>query len=1354
MLAVMAVTLAATLATTTVAAPIPVYADYSSDNQTDNNQPTPAPEEEDTTGLNLQEIHNDDYVDGGTNVSVNYSGVKVTVSGSDWGNDWGNDSHWQIQLKQVTDTSTDEVYDVSFKIKSEVDREVYIKLGAPGKEREGMLFGDQTVSLKAGELTKVAMTTDKVVDVNDMMVLFALGTKWGSTDNTITISNLKVTPHRDVAVKDGAINLGNAVTEFYVGSDWAGVSAEYKETGTKTEFDVKSYGWNKEWGMQYILKNLGLKKGETYTVSADVTSTIDKKIIVKLDDSGALVDTISVVAGETTEYVSKPTLIENDLKNDFLYFAIAQVEGEAKNRSGKLTIENVRIQDSQGNYTVLSGGTAAGAKGLEYDFAADNSAYDYADPGKVKDGYQLIFADEFDGNYAGAHVDESTGLNLDNWAYQLGDGTTDCGNTGWGNKELQAYTADKKNIAVNEDLTGDNKADGLLRITASYDKSGYKYANETEKKYTSARIRTTDKNNALFNGTYGYYEARISLPQTKGAWPAFWMLPQSTDIYGGWPVSGEIDILETTGTQTNKACSTLHWGVPAHVYKGSGYVDLNSDIRYFHTYAVDWKPGQMDFLYDGKVIYTSTDWESSFAGTSDSLSFDAPFDMPFYMILNLAVDSGQFGGSANAAEFKDDINMYVDYVRVYQKTAGYADSVEKTASNNVADDWQKYADVAQIADINMDNLVAAGGSHADEDVKNSGKWYLSTQSDAKATASMAEIDGRPWAKVNVETAGSNDYSVQLIGHYDAKAHYVYKISFDTYAEGAIAKKKANVDSKEYKGWSTYGIKRFALKNEPTHYEYMFEQSDDFDNCRIEFNLGAIGTGTVYLSNVKVEIVDPTLIGKIAADGTHSPLANGNMIYNGSFDQGNNHIGYWSATKGTKLEVPRYTTTALTESDVKVVDIASKTNYENIADGVKYYERRAQISAKEGSPQIYQSGLRMTADTYAVSFDMYSAKDSAVRASIVAFENGTLGRELASAKATYEGANGVKNYVLTFTTKEDVTNAALVLTFADGTQVQIDNVSMTGTNQKSTVNDNPVNSKNEWTGDNGGGQKLTVVTNADGSYTISNLTSGGTWYSPQFGCEDFEVIPGVKYKLSYKFKLEGDNNGTFDYIVQENGGQWTVVLDVTKVNTEGLEKDQDGYYIYETEFNCNADLDDCHINFGFGNSAAKGDTSFTLKDINLSIMKATSDMDKADNNDSVEEDNFNVVETEDEVAPQPPVVNPGNGGSSSYEPAESAPVAVIPSVNVPVRPRTPVRITAPVVPEAAETTPVEDATPVEDEASELTVESNDVTVENEQTPLAVENEAKKTNAIPLVVGVVAICTVLIGVLEFLKRRKSA
>ena len=1195
---------------------------------------------EDTSGIDFDTInHTADYIDAGTDVKVDYSGVRAIITGSDWGNDWGNDSHWQIQLKEVVDTSLHDVYDVSFNISSKAEREVFIKLG--DLNNDGTVFAEQTVQLSKGK-NRVSITTDKEVDIDDMMVLFALGTKWGSDENTIVISNLKGAPHTATEVKEGAISLADADTELYVGSDWAGTAASVKETGTKAEFTVGSYGWNGEWGLQYIIKNLGLTEGETYTLSADITSSINKKVMIKLDDSGHIVDTVDLTAGETYEYSS--TVTSGAFANNYLYFALGQMSGESANLTGALTIENLRICDSQGNYVSLSGGSANGSKGLEYDFTLDNSAYDYADPGREKDGYTLIWADEFDGNYEG--VDSSTGLNLDNWGYQLGDGSTDCGNYGWGNNELQAYTRDARNVGVNEDLDGDGDGEGLLRITAAYEKNGYNYASESKKNYTSARLRTTTATEELFNSTYGYIEGRISLPQTKGAWPAFWMLPQSTDIYGGWPVSGEIDILETTGTQSDQACSTIHWGVPSHVYKGSGYTKLDSDVRYFHTYAVDWEPGKMTFYYDGKEIYSSSNWLGAVSGASDSLGFDAPFDEPFYMILNLAVDSGQFGGSANKADFQDEINMYVDYVRCFQKTDGYADSVTKDASDSSKSDWEQYQGINQIAEITATNLDAVGGGHNDAAASGTGKWYLSNQDNASANAeTVTDSNGTTWAKVNVTGTGNQDYGVQLIGHYDAKAGYVYKVSYDTYAEGGLVGKQVNCDAKEYGGWSTYGIQAFTLSGEPSHNSFLFQQTEDFDNCRIEFNIGGQATGTVYVSNVKVEIVDPAAMGTTDPSGAHGVLADGNMIFNGTFDQGNNHTGYWSTLPGTTLSVPRYTTTALRDSDVKVKDIASMSNYENIPGGIKYYERRGQVSPSgDTSAVIYQSGIRMKADTYTLSFDLYSDTDSAVKASInsiSADDNGiaALGSELGSAKASYSAGDGVRRYNLTITTAQDLANGAVALTFAKGTKVQIDNVRMTGANQESVTDETPVDGETTWTGDSGAGSSIAIEKDADGTYSMKNITSGGTWYSPQIGSSNFTVLAGLKYKFSLDYKITGNSNGKFKYIVQENGGSWTVVQDIVEVDSKDLTKGEDGFCHYEKVFTAGASLDDCHLNFGFGDSAATGDMTFCFKNVSLTLVKEGSEEGGASDNDGRVDDGIFVPTPVPENPDTPD--NPGN-----------------------------------------------------------------------------------------------------------------
>ena len=1146
-----------------------------------------------------------------TNVQLNYEGTKATITGDNWSPDYGDGTKWQIQLKELIPVTKGEKYELAFTIESAVSRDIFLKVG--DVEQDSTVFLEETISLEAGKPYEFKKMTTAEVGIEKLMVLFALGLT--STDeNTITISDFSLKGEKSGYVDTTPyVNFDYIEHANYINEDVTNVQLNYEGTKATITGDNWSpdYGDGTKWQIQ-LKELIPVTKGEKYELAFTIESAVSRDIFLKVgdveqDSTVFLEETISLEAGKPYEF-KKMTTAEVGIEKLMVLFAL----GLTSTDENTITISNVLLKGEKSGYVVVE--KPAEGKGPEYDFSAteDNAKNDYADPGKTIDGYDLIWADEFDGNYGDANVDADTGLNLDNWACQLGDGTTDCSNPGWGNNELQCYTGDKKNVAVNEDLNGDGKPDGLLRITASYEEEGYDYADESSKKYTSARLRTTEGTNELFNTTYGYIEGRMSLPGTKGAWPAFWMLPQSTEIYGGWPVSGEIDIMETCGAFANgsnaQACGTLHWGGPEHVYKGSGYVDLSSDYTYFHTYAVDWEPGKMTWYYDGKPINTLTNWKSAFSGASDALSFDAPFDQPFYMLLNLAVDSGQFGGNVNKAAFQDDINMYVDYVRVYQRQEGYVDSVVRTASDGIQDDWADYAGQNQITDI-ADNIVTdvpdgnVNGVETSGDGADPSKWYLAYQADATdATAeTYKDAAGKNWAKVGVNSQGGQDYSVQLIGHYNAKAGYVYKVSFDAYADGAIVGKTVNCDSKEWKGWSTYGIQSFELKDTATPYSFVFEQTEDFENCRIEFNLGAQASGNVYIGNVKVEIVDPSLISR---EEDRKPLADGNLIYNGTFDQGDYHIGYWSVTEGTKISVPRYTTEKLTDTDVSVVDVASKTNYEAIADGVKYYERRAQITAEAGkAATVCQTDLIMPADSYALDFDLYSEKDTTVTASIysvkVTGEEKVLDKQILTTSAAYKAEKGVNHYSWAFDTTEKLDNAALVLSFGDGASVQLDNVALIGASLAEKVDPTPMTPETTtWASDNQDGSA--AVSGANGSYTATVTSGNGTaWYAPQIISNDYSLAGGKSYTLSFKYKLDGESNNTFEYIVQENGGSWTVYVPVTEVSYDKANADADGYCTYETTFTAGTSLKNVHTVFGFGHSAAK-DCSFAFKDVKLSL----------------------------------------------------------------------------------------------------------------------------------------------------------
>jgi beta-glucanase (GH16 family) len=276
-------------------------------------------------------------------------------------------------------------------------------------------------------------------------------------------------------------------------------------------------------------------------------------------------------------------------------------------------------------------------------------------------GWKLVWSDEF----------ESKEIDKAKWDFDLGNGFFNYdANTwinGWGNGELQYYTREPENAFVK---------DGMLHIRAikeSYHGCGY----------TSARLKTRKRDGSeLFSKKYGRFEFRAKLPTGQGIWSALWLLPQA-DKYGTWASSGEIDVVEAKGQAPTKVLGTLHYGArwPSNTHSGKDYeLPAGGSIADFHVYALEWAPGQMSWSVDDKVYATQRFWWSSSKrngeqGTKPSQEADlnpwpAPFDQPFYIVMNVAV-GGKFLGNPEATT-KFPAEMVVDFVRVYDKVGGYA----------------------------------------------------------------------------------------------------------------------------------------------------------------------------------------------------------------------------------------------------------------------------------------------------------------------------------------------------------------------------------------------------------------------------------------------------------------------------------------------------------------------------------------------------------------------------------------------------------------------------------------------------------------------------------------------------------
>jgi uncharacterized protein YjdB len=249
----------------------------------------------------------------------------------------------------------------------------------------------------------------------------------------------------------------------------------------------------------------------------------------------------------------------------------------------------------------------------------------------------LIWSDEFNGTA----VDESR------WQFDTGNWITDASgkllSPGWGNNEKEYYLA--RNATVRQ---------GCLTITAKKEKVTDPVQGTFA--YTSARMHTKGK----FATTYGRIEARIRCDVGQTLWPAFWMLPVTAGA--GWPKTGELDVWESKGSLPRAFWHTMHFyrsGNRMIGNEGKGRYGGNSTFSEWNTYAVEWTMGIMRWYVDGRLTYRATGWNPS------NVTYPAPFDKPFYLLLNLAV-GGNFATGNNETTFaKGPREMQVDYVRVY-----------------------------------------------------------------------------------------------------------------------------------------------------------------------------------------------------------------------------------------------------------------------------------------------------------------------------------------------------------------------------------------------------------------------------------------------------------------------------------------------------------------------------------------------------------------------------------------------------------------------------------------------------------------------------------------------------------------
>ena len=507
------------------------------------------------------------------------------------------------------------------------------------------------------------------------------------------------------------------------------------------------------------------------------------------------------------------------------------------------------------------------------------------------EGYNLKWEDQFEGE----------SLNRDDWNVELHD-------PGWVNNELQSYVDSPENIYLQDGSL-------VLKPVENMNEDG-------SVSYTSGRINTQHKHDFK----YGLFEARVKVPEGQGFLPAFWMMPTDENLYGQWPRCGEIDIMEVLGNNTDTSYGTIHYGNPHSESQGSYTLDEGSFSEEYHVFDVEWEPGKISWYVDGKLIHTEDNWYSATEGQGE-ITYPAPFDQPFYIILNLAVGGNWPGNPDDTTDIKNSA-YYIDYVKVYQKDS-YDENVTKPIEEVILRDPDENG-----------NYIINGDFSVNEELTDDKDWIFLTALGGEAGAEIRNNE----IAVTTENEGTVDYSVQLVQpNLPMKQGGVYRLSFDAYAD-ADRTMKVGISAPDRSFRRYLNDTEISLTQEKQTYNLDFTMTDSDDaNGRLEFNMGAAGaTSGIRISNVSLKKTDEIVI----TDGEKGILADGNYVYNGSFQEGEERLGYWDVQKNDGAEV-------------------SVTNENNI--------RRLMVNAPEGTSAdnpviVSQTDLALSSgNTYAMSF---------------------------------------------------------------------------------------------------------------------------------------------------------------------------------------------------------------------------------------------------------------------------------------------------------------------------------------------------------------------------------------------------
>ncbi|AOM81765.1 glycoside hydrolase family 16 protein [Salisediminibacterium beveridgei] len=572
--------------------------------------------------------------------------------------------------------------------------------------------------------------------------------------------------------------------------------------------------------------------------------------------------------------------------------------------------------------------------------------------------WQMTWNDEFDG-------DE---LDQDKWRIDIGNGFYDGDNwiEGWGNNESQSYQED--NVFID---------DGHLVLEAreesvSDDKGDYDF--------TSGKVLTDES----FSQAYGRFEASMKLPEGQGYWPAFWMMPQD-DVYGGWAASGEIDIMENRGSETDKVGAAIHYGDlwPDNTYTAAEY-HFPEDRRTtdFNEYAIEWEPGEIRWYVNDELYSTKTEWGTKYG------EYPAPFDQEFHMILNLAI-GGWYGGEPDETTvFPGQVK--VDYVRVYEDADAehpppgeYIDPDDSDEEPTV-DPSKNWVEIGEnlIQDGTFETTTEFGDENGGFD------WNVFNMGDHDPNGGKADFTiENEELRATINQVGWTWWHIQLMQDVpDVKAG-TYKLEFDMRSEEERTI-RTKLDG------SGSGLVDVEVSNDMETHEVYFEVNSPSD-LNVLFGLGRDGDQPeldtpydMHLDNVR--LVEVAVDGE--SDGPSDP----------------NEFDHWVESGESLIEDGsfEYTTEFGDENNSIVWNVFNMGDYDPNAGSAAFEIVVEELKATINQPGWewwhiqFMQDVTVPEGVYKVAFDMRSEKDRPVYVELVGSDTGILTFDVDGEMDTY------------------------------------------------------------------------------------------------------------------------------------------------------------------------------------------------------------------------------------------------------------------------------------------------------------------------------------------------------------------